>query len=285
MAETARTPLALLGAGGKMGQRITEQIETDPAYDVSYVEPAEEGRETLRERGIEPVSAEAAIDGAEIVVLAIPDDFIQDVTDEIVPELNSGTMVVLLDPAAAYAGALHERPDVTYFVVHPCHPSFETAETSMSDADPDWFGGQGRDEQDLVCALHQGPEEDYARGEALARDINAPVRRVHRVTTEQMALLEPALVETLTATLIDVIREGMEEIVDKGVPEQAAFDFLMGHIRIEIAIIFGMTDFPFSDAAQQKMAEARKNILQEDWKGVLTVERTRESVRDIADVE
>ena len=40
----------------------------------------------------------------------------------------------------------------------------------------------------------QGPEEDYARGEAIARAMYAPVMRSHRVTVEQMAILEPALV-------------------------------------------------------------------------------------------
>lgn len=268
-----------------MGQRITDQIEDDPAYDVRYVEPGEEGRATLHDRDLEPMPTDMAIDGADVVVLAVPDEVIEDVTEEIVPDLDSGTMVILLDPAAAHAGALYERDDMTYFIAHPAHPSFVTAETSMGDDNPDWFGGQGRDPQDIVCALHHGPEEDYARGEALARDINAPVRRVHRLTTEQMALLEPALVESLTATLLDVIHEGMEEVVSMGVPEQAAFDFLMGHLRIEIAIIFGMTDFPFSDAAQKKMEEARSELLRDDWKEILSVERTKESTRDIAGID
>jgi len=42
---------------------------------------------------------------------------------------------------------------------------------------------------------------------------------------------------------------------------------------------------PFSDAAQKKMAEARGELLQDDWKDVLTLDRTKESVREIADVD
>lgn len=285
MAARASTSLVLLGAGGKMGLRITDQLRDDPAYAVRHVEPADEGRSALREWGVKPVPRDEALGGADTVVLAVPDDVIGDVAADIVPDLDAGTIVVLLDPAAAYAGVLPDRGDVTYFVTHPCHPSFDTAETAIGDDDPDWFGGQGRDEQDIVCALHQGPESDYAVGEAIARDINAPVRRTHRLTSEQMALLEPALAETLTGTMLDTIHEGMGEVVDAGVPETAAYDFLMGHLRIEIGIIFGMTDFPFSDAAQEKIEEARDDLLADDWRDVLTLERTKESVEDIAGVE
>ena len=48
----------------------------------------------------------------------------------------------------------------------------------------------------------QGPEEHYARGEEIARTIWAPVMRSHRVTVEQMAMLEPGLSETVCATLL-----------------------------------------------------------------------------------
>jgi ketol-acid reductoisomerase len=272
-----------MGAGGKMGCRITDQVKDDPRYDVRYVEPAQEGRDRLRERGVSATDQAEALEGTDVVILAVPDDSLGEITDEVVPAIDSGSMVVLLDPAAAYADALHDREDVTYFVTHPCHPGL-FGEHRPEEYAEDWFGGQGMAEQHIVCALHQGPEADYERGEELAQAIYAPVGRTHRLTTEQMALLEPALAETLAATLIDTIHEGMEEIVDAGVPEQAARDFLMGHMRIEIAIIFGMADFPFSDAAQRKIEEARGELLQEDWKEVLTVERTRESVRDIADM-
>jgi len=278
------TTVTLLGAGGKMGCRITDQLKDDSRYDMRYVEPAEEGRERLTERGVSVTPQDEALRGTEVVILAVPDDLLGDIAQEIVPVLESGAMVVLLDPAAAYAGVLPNREDVIYFVSHPCHPPL-FQEDRPPEYGEDWFGGQNEAEQDIVCALHQGPGDDYARGEALARAIYAPVRRSHRLTTEQMALLEPALVETLTATLIDTIHVGMEEIVDSGVPEQAARDFLMGHFRIEIAIIFGMAGFPFSDAAQKKIEEAKGELLQDDWKDVLTVERTKESVRDIAHVD
>ncbi|WP_390193442.1 NAD(P)-binding domain-containing protein [Halalkalicoccus salilacus] len=84
-----------MGAGGKMGLRITDQIMDDQVYDVRYVEPAEEGQETLAERGIETSSPDDALQGTEIVILAVPDEFIGMITEDIVPKLDSGTMVIL----------------------------------------------------------------------------------------------------------------------------------------------------------------------------------------------
>lgn len=279
------TSLVLMGAGGKMGCRITDQLADDPAYDVSYVEPGEEGRERLAERGVSAVADpgdESVFEGADVVVLAVPDSVIGTVCEETVEFLDEGTMVVLLDPAAAYAGALPERDGVSYFISHPCHPPLYNDETDP-EAQEDLFGGQGLAEQDIVCALHRGPEDDYARGEAVARDIYAPVDEAHRLTTEQMAILEPALVETLTATCLTVLREGLDHVVEMGVPEEAARSFLLGHIRIETAIVMGLTDYPLSDAALEAVEAAKPKIFRDDWKeNVFDRENVRESTEDIA---
>jgi hypothetical protein len=284
--ERMATTVTLMGAGGKMGCRITDQLEDNDRYEMRYVEPSEEGRERLAERGVTAQSEDEALDGAEIVILAVPDELIGPITDDVVPKVDSGTMLVLLDPAAAYADVLCDRDDVTYFLTHPCHPSFFTAETNMDDEDTDWFGGQGRDPQDIVCALHQGPESDYAKGEAVAQDLYGPVRTAHRVTTEQMALLEPALVETLLATCLYTIRDGYERVVEMGVPEEAARQMLFGHLRIELGIVFGYTDFPFSDGAQQAVEEARDEIFRPNWEDrVFDISRVQDSVERISSAD
>jgi hypothetical protein len=275
-----------MGAGGKMGCRIVDVISTDPAYELRCVEPAEDGIERLRERDLDVTDPESALPGSEAVILAVPDEVIGEVTRDVVDLVDDGTIIVLLDPAAAHAGVLPEAADVTYFITHPCHPSFFTAETEMDDEEPDWFGGQGRDDQDIVCALHSGPDSDYVRGEAIARDIYAPVRRCHRLTTEQMVLLEPALVESLLSTCMAVVREGLERVVDEGVPRQAAEDFLFGHMRISIGLIFGFTEFPYSDGANAAMETAREDLFREDWaQQVFGPENLQESVDRIADVD
>lgn len=276
------TSVALLGAGGKVGQRIVDQIEGDPTYHLRCVEPAQEGREALASRGIESLPRGAALDGADVVILAVPDDVIGDVSKDVVPAVDAGTVLLLLDPAAAYAGVVPERADIGVVITHPCHPPLFDPERPPAYAD-DWFGGTGRAAQDIVCALHAGSDAAYQLGEGVARDIFAPVRDVYRLTTEQMALLEPTLAETLSQTLLETIHEGMAEVEALGVPAEAAEAFLLGHLRIQMAVIFGRTDFPFSDAAQQMSTAARDDLLEEDWKDVLTREYTRESVRQIAD--
>lgn len=277
------TRVTIMGAGGKMGCRVTDQLRGSERYELRYVEPGDEGRARLTDRGLTPEPVDDALDGAEVVIMAVPDELIGSISEDVVSRVPSGAMIVLLDPAAAHAGVLAEREDVTYFLTHPCHPSFFTAETDMDDSDTDWFGGQGSDPEHIVCALHQGPEEDYARGKAIARDIYAPVLDAHRVTTEQMAILEPALVETLLGTCLTVIREGYEHVVEMGVPEDAAREMLLGHMRIEFGIIFGYTDFPFSDGALKAIEEGKQDLFQPDWERVFDIENVKESTEAIAD--
>ena len=46
--------------------------------------------------------------------------------------------------------------------------------------------------------------------------------RAHRCTVEQLAILEPALSETVGATFALALREATDEAVRRGVPKQAA---------------------------------------------------------------
>ena len=66
----------------------------------------------------------------------------------------------------------------------------------------------------------QGPEAHYALCEEVAREIYKPVMRSHRVTVEQLAILEPALSETVGATLALALREATDEAVRRGVPSR-----------------------------------------------------------------
>ncbi|MDZ7749433.1 MAG: phosphogluconate dehydrogenase C-terminal domain-containing protein [Halofilum sp. (in: g-proteobacteria)] len=270
-----------MGAGGKMGQRLTDNLKTTD-HDVRHVEVSEAGKAALRERGIETVSAEQALDGAEVVILAIPDNLIGTVTSELDPHFQAGQVLMCLDPAAPYAGKLPERDDLTYFVTHPCHPNiFKDAD----DADPaalrDFFGGIAG-KQAIVCALMQGPEAHYALGEEIACTIFQPVSRSHRITVEQMAILEPPLSETVGATLVSALREATDEAVRRGVPAAAARDFMLGHLTIELAILFEeLEGAQFSDGALKAIEQAKPHILQPDWLKVFEPENIRKSIQDI----
>ena len=256
-----------------MGTRIARSLQSETDYQASYVEGDAAGEARLRERGDAPSSLEEGVSGADVVVLAVPDRLIATISTQAVPRMRAGAMLVCLDPAAPYAGVLPERSDITVFVCHPAHPSVFNEETDM-EARFDFFGS-GKAKQPIVCALMRGPEADYAKGEKLARAMWKPVLRAHRVTVEQMAILEPVLSETVAATCITVIREAMDEAIRRGVPPDAARDFLLGHVFCELGIIFDKAGFPFSDGAKRAIADAKQHLFQPDWKKVFEPEALR----------
>ena len=166
------TKIALFGAGGKMGCRLSSNLKNSD-FQVRHVEVGEAGRKRLAdELGIACVDEDAALDGADVVILAVPDVAIGKVAAKISPKLKAGTMVVVLDAAAPFAGHLPDRSDLTYFVTHPCHPPIFNDETDPA-AKRDFFGGIAA-RQHIVSALMQGPEEAYGLGEEIARVIWAP---------------------------------------------------------------------------------------------------------------
>jgi len=271
--------IALFGAGGKMGFRLTSNLLKSD-YRVAHVEVSEAGQKRLKEElNVDCVSTDAALDGAQVVILAVPDTLIGKLSHEIAPKLPAGTMVMTLDAAAPFAGHLPERPDLTYFVAHPCHPIIFN-----NDDDPkarrDFFGGAYA-KQSITSALMQGPEEAFDLGEDVAKVIYAPILRSYRLSVDQMALLEPGLSETICATLLHVMREAMDETVKRGVPKEAARDFLLGHMNILSAVIFNEIPGAFSDACNKAIEFGKPRLMRDDWKNVFDRAEIAESIRRI----
>jgi hypothetical protein len=273
------TAIALFGAGGKMGYRLASNLRGS-RFSVRHVEVSDVGKGRLKSGlGIDTISADAALEGAEVVILAVPDTHIGKVAAGISSKLRAGTMVVVLDAAAPFAGHLPARPDLTYFVTHPCHPPIFNDETDMA-AKHDHFGGVSA-KQHIVSALMQGPDNAYGLGEEIAKIIWAPVMRSHRVTVEQMALLEPGLSETVCATLLVVMREAMDDVVARGVPKEAARDFLLGHMNVLGAVIFGEVEGVFSDACNKAIEFGKPTLMRPDWKKVFEPREIADSIRRI----
>ena len=273
------TSIALLGAGGKMGHRLARNLRGS-RFDVRHVEVSDAGRARLSDDfSIDCVPAEAALTEAQVVILAVPDTAIGEVAQSILHLLKPGMMVVVLDAAAPFAGHLPDRPDLVYFVTHPCHPPIFNDETDVA-AKLDRFGGIAA-KQHIVSALMQGPQEAYVLGDEVARTIWAPVMRSHRVTVEQMALLEPGLSETVVASLLDVMREAMDEVVARGVPAEAARDFLLGHMNILGAVIFKEQPGVFSDACNKAIQFGKPVLMRDDWKRVFEPDEIAASIRRI----
>ena len=275
------TRVALFGAGGKMGYRLsTNFLAAGSDYEIWHVEVSEAGVARLKDGlNIDVVSADEALSDAEVVVLAVPDTAIRAVASSISPQLRPGMMVIILDAAAPFAGHLPDRPDLTYFVTHPCHPPIFNDETDL-EAKRDYFGGV-KARQHIVSALMQGPEADYAKGEAIARVIWAPVMRSHRVSVDHLALLEPGLSETVCASLLTVMKEAIDEVVRRGVDRTAAEDFLLGHMNVLGSVIFGQTEGVFSDACNKAIEFGKPALMRDDWKRVFEPEEILASVKRI----
>ena len=271
--------VVLIGAGGKMGMRLTHNLRNSK-YDVYYVEVSPIGIEKLKEKGIFVTDAESVVSQADAVIYAVPDVALGKVTETYIPKMKKGALAVTLDPAAALAGKLFARTDIAYFITHPTHPSvfnWEPVEENMKDH----FGGVAA-KQSIVCSLMRGKSADYLKGEELACTFYAPVLRSHNITVEQMGLLEPALVETLASTCIYVIREGLEEVIKRGVPAEAARDFLLGHLRIQLAVLFNeLPGAVFSDAANKALQRGLKEFIKEDWKKVFEPDNVKDQIASI----
>ena len=271
--------IVLIGAGGKMGMRLTHNL-VNSFYSVSYVEISPSGIEKLKEKGISVSTADEVIPTADAVIFAVPDVALGQITSIYIPMMRKGAMAVTLDPAAALAGKLFNRTDISYFITHPTHPSifnWEPVEENMKDH----FGGIAA-KQSIVCSILHGTMEDYIAGEELACTFYAPVLRSHNITAEQMGLLEPALVETLASTCIFVIREGLNEVIKRGVPADAARDFLLGHLRIQLAVLFNeLPGAVFSDAANKALQRGLKEFIKEDWRKVFEPDNVIDQIKSI----
>ncbi|MEP3046138.1 MAG: phosphogluconate dehydrogenase C-terminal domain-containing protein [Roseibium sp.] len=271
--------IALIGAGGKMGVRLSHNLKGSQ-YEVAHVEVSDAGRDRLKaEVGADCVDIDSALNGARAVILAVPDTAIRKVSGGIIDKLAPGTIMIALDAAAPFAGHFPERSDVTFFVTHPCHPPIFNDETDLP-AKRDYFGGVAA-KQAIVSALMQGPEEDFAIGEDIAKTIFQPILRSHRVTVEQMALLEPGLSETVCATLLAVMKDAMDEVVRQGVDRVAARDFLLGHMNILGAVVMEEVDGVFSDACNKAITHGKKRLMRDDWIGVFKPDEIKESIRQI----
>ncbi|MFD0254515.1 phosphogluconate dehydrogenase C-terminal domain-containing protein [Streptomyces sp. NPDC127113] len=259
------TTVAVIGAAGKMGRRVSDNlVESD--FRVLFSEASPAGQELVRGLGRELTGSADAVAEADVVILAVPDVVLGKVSEELVPLMKPGTVVLTLDPAAAYAGLLHAREDVHYACAHPCHPSVFLERTTKEEWQ-DTFGGIAAP-QEVVAAYEGGDEAKRELADAVIRVMYAPVVDVHWVTVKQLAVLEPTLVETIACMVGALLTEALHETVHTvGVPEKAARAMLLGHTQVALANTLKGSN-PFSDACLIAMDYGRESIVREDWKKV-----------------
>ncbi|WP_110642013.1 phosphogluconate dehydrogenase C-terminal domain-containing protein [Salinicola sp. CPA57] len=257
--------IALVGAGGKMGMRISANLARSD-FNVHYCENAPEGQRRVRDAGRAVSAIDDVIADCDLLILAVPDIVLGKVSEALVPQMKAGATVLTLDPAAAYANLLFPREDIHYAVAHPCHPSV-FLERYTREEHADAFGGVAAT-QSVAAAFESGSDAEKAALEAVIRVMYAPVDDVHWITVTQLAYLEPTLVETVTCMLGTFMKEALDETVARtGVPQKAAEAMLYGHIQIALAVAFRSTN-PFSDACMIAIDYGRENILRDDWKKI-----------------
>ncbi len=267
--------IAVIGAGGKMGGRITDNLRK-LTYSLHLCEKADTGIQRIKEKGLAVEPAEKVVPASDVVILAVPDARMSAVSREIVPLMKPGATVILLDPAAAHNGEVHLRDDCTFVVTHPCHPPLFGVQDS-EEARRDYFGGILA-RQDIVVALHKGTEASFSVAEKVCREMFAPVVKAHRITVEQMAILEPATAEVVGASAAKLIKDAMDHAISLGVPAEAARAFMLGHTQIPLAIFFGEIGSPLSDAAKIAVKVGFEKVINPGWKDVFTPEVIRSTI-------
>jgi len=264
--------ITIIGAGGKMGTRILNNM-AESGHRMLFCEKSLSGVERIREKGFAVTEMEKAVPKSEFIIMAVPDAALGTISREVVPMMKKGATFILLDPAAAYAGEVTLRDDCTFVVTHPCHPAI-FSEQDTPEARADMFGGVAA-KQDIVVALLRGEEELFEEAIKICTRMFAPVIKAHRVTVEQMAMLEPAMAEVVGAACVMKLKEALDEAVRRGVPEEAARAFMLGHIQIELAIVFKSSN-PFSDAAVRAMKYGNERLFKENWREVFEERSIRE---------
>ena len=130
----------------------------------------------------------------------------------------------------------------------------------------------------LLSALMQGPEAHCVLGVEICEAMWSPVVKTHCVTVEHLAILEPGLSEMVALCMIDATAKAVDECEARsGIAREAAKDFLIGHLNVEIAMWFGYSPKVPSDAALRPLEFGKSRIMQPNWREALSPGVVREA--------
>lgn len=264
----SKIKVTIIGAGGKMGTRTSNNLMKFPQEIEFYVtENSEAGIASVVARGLSLSRVEDAVPVSDVVVLAVPDKIIEIVSAEVVPLMSPGSAMIILDPAAAVAGELTMRGDCTFAVTHPCHPSYFLDQDTF-EARHDYFGGLGG-KQDIVMAKLRGDDASFGQCRRVSELMFSPVEHSYVMGVRDIAFLEPTLVEVLGATCLHAMAETVKEAERRGIDRDAAVSFLTGHIYNLSANFLGfLGDTQVFDACKVAMGVGDRLILRDNWKKI-----------------
>lgn len=282
--ENKKINVTIIGAAGKIGHRIVQNLsKKEEKYNLLFCEKGEVGVANLQKMGFNNSDPKDVMPISDFIIMAVPDDKIMEVSDILTPLMKKNTTMIILDAAAPYLGEVNIRKDCNYIVTHPCHPPL-FGEQDTIEAYKDYYGGMAK--QDIVIALFHGKEDCFQLAEQVCKDIFAPVVKSHRITVEQLALLEPAMAEVIVATATRVFKEALDEVIRLGVSEEAARSFMLGHISAPLANVFGtMKDATFSDGCLVAMDIGQGYLIKPNWKDIFKPEVLTEIIKKMLHTE
>ena len=76
--------------------------------------------------------------------------------------------------------------------------------------------------------------------------------------------------------------QALDEVIKLGVPEEAARDFLYGHLNIQMAVLFDqIPGAVFSDAANKALQRGLKEFIKDDWRKVFEPDNVKDQIASI----
>ncbi len=260
--------VCIIGAGGTMGYKTSRNLlRKQNKYELSVCEIDPDAIGKLEKIGLHVTDMDAAVPNADVVVPAINDSGLKALAPKVLACMKPGAAMVILDPASVINGEIPQRNDCTLAICHPCHPSF-FLDQDTPEARADKYGCNGG-KQDIVMSHICGTAEAFDNCRSVCVDMMAPVEHCYVMTPEQMAFLEPTLVEVLGATCLHAMAETLDEACRRGVQREAAISFLSGHIMNLTTTFVGLLgDTQVSDACKVAMKIGERMVLREDWRNI-----------------
>ena len=184
----------ILGAGGKMGDRITNSLIRSGITPAQY-EISDSGIEIIHEKGLDITPPEQAMPQADVAIFALPDRLLGKLTAEYVPLAKPGSLIILLDPAVVFAREAYLRNDCTTAVMHPCHPQL-FFEQPNEEARNDHFGGIAG-LQDIVISFVNGERKLFDEVAPAYADKNGGYTQIYKLGPRRGDAAEMALIKLI----------------------------------------------------------------------------------------
>lgn len=236
----------LFGANGKMGRRIGQRLSSCFSRLVVVPHSARSHDELVKENllpSAEMADRQTALLSSDVIVLAIPDNEIQGVIQEVSALHKSRPPLIVCLDAVAFAGGVPES--VPLVVIHPCHPPAASLDWRFQSTLQDNFGGLVP--QNVVwCAANCTLQQEQL-GEQLAAKLFSPVVQRMKIPVATLIKFEPMLIESVGINAMRLINKSIKELSFSAADEEAARLFVLGHLKTILGIEFAATDIAYSN--------------------------------------